>query len=130
MTVTSLIRVRSSSLRSRAVVVSAVHRRGRSRIRRARACRSSVGEGFGATGLELGELAQFALELGERLLEPALERAGDEAVLRLAGVELALRALGFELGALDRELLPVQALVVLALELADRLRRWRAPWPG
>jgi hypothetical protein len=71
---------------------------------------------------ELGELAPFALELSERGLQAGLERAGDKAVLRFAGVELALHTTGFELGVFDREPLAVQALLVLTLELADRLR--------
>src|SRR5919201_2517691 len=42
-------------------------------------------------------------------------------MLGLAGIELALGALGFECGAFDREPLAVEALLVLAFELADRL---------
>ena len=90
----------------------------------------SLGERFGAAGLELGELASFALELRQRGLQPGFERAGDEPVLGLARVELALRAAGFELGPLDREPLAGQALLVLALELADRLRAGAARRPG
>jgi hypothetical protein len=44
-------------------------------------------------------------------------------VLVLAGVELAARPVGLELGALDREPLAGEPLVVLALDLLDRLRR-------
>jgi hypothetical protein len=73
--------------------------------------------------LERGKLAALALDVGERLLEPLLERAGDQAVLGLAGVELAARPLGLELGPLEREPLAVRALFVLALELLDRPRR-------
>jgi len=42
-------------------------------------------------------------------------------VLGLAGVELAPRPLGFELGALERETLAFEALLVLVLELLDGL---------
>ena len=58
--------------------------------------------------------------LGERLLELALQRAGDKTVLGLARVELALRAAGLELRALEREAPAGQARVVLLAELADR----------
>jgi len=47
-----------------------------------------VGERGGAGLLESRELAVLALDRGERVLERALERACDEAVLGLAGVEL------------------------------------------
>ena len=56
-------------------------------------------------------------------LQAPLERAGDEPVLRLARVVLPVRAVGFELGALDRQPLSGEALLVLALELLDRLVR-------
>jgi hypothetical protein len=48
-------------------------------------------------------------------------------VLGLAGVELATRPARLELGALDGQPLAAQALRVLALELADRLRRGARP---
>jgi hypothetical protein len=80
-----------------------------------------------SAALELGELAALALELRQRGLEPGFERAGDESVLGLAGVELAPGAACFKLGALDREPLPGESLVVLALELLDRLRRRSDP---
>ena len=83
--------------------------------------------GCGTRALERGELAALALEQRERLLELALQRARDEPVLRLARVELALGALGLELGALDREALTGQPLLVLVLELADRARGRRDP---
>jgi hypothetical protein len=51
-------------------------------------------------------------------------------VLGLARVELALRAAGFELGPLDRELLTMQPLLVLAFELADRLGAGAHPGRG
>ena len=70
--------------------------------------------------LERGQLPALALDLGERLLEPLLERARDQAVLGLAGVELAAGPVGLELGPLEREPLAAQALRVLALELLDR----------
>ena len=117
-------------MRSRGVVVAALHSRGRSRASRASASPLGGGERLGAARLELGELAAFALELRERLLQPRLERARDEPVLGLARVELALRAAGFELGALDREPLAGQPLVVLALELPDRLRAGADPGRG
>lgn len=82
----------------------------------------SLGERLGAAGLELGELASFALELRQGGLQAGFKRAGDEAVLGFARVELALRAAGLELGPLDREPLAGQAILVLTLELADRLR--------
>ena len=48
------------------------------------------------------------------------KRAGDEPVLGLARVELALGPLGLILGALQREALTGEQLLVLVLELADR----------
>jgi hypothetical protein len=80
------------------------------------------GERLRSAALELGELAALALEILRRGLEPGLQRAGDEPVLGLAGVKLAPRPPGFELRALDREALADESLVVLALELLDRLR--------
>ena len=70
-----------------------------------------------AGALELGELAVLALELGERLLQRVFEGASDEPVLRLARVELPPCAVGLVLGALDREPLPGETLLVLGLEL-------------
>jgi hypothetical protein len=85
------------------------------------------GERLGTVPFELGELAAFVLELLERELVVGLERARDEPILGLAGVELAASAASFELGALDREPLPDQPLVVLLLDLLDRLRRGADP---
>src|SRR6188472_2692926 len=85
---------------------------------------------FRAAAFELGELAALALQRGQRQFEPAFERARHEPVLGLAGVELAPRPLGLELGALDGEPLTVQALVVAALELADRFHRSAQPGRG
>ncbi len=59
----------------------------------------------------------LALELGQRQLERVFEGAADEPVLRLARVELSARAVGLVLGALDREPLPREPLLVLGLEL-------------
>ena len=126
----SLISVRSSSLRSRSVVVSAAHRRGRSRASRASAWRSAAVSGSGRRALELGELAPFALQLRRAPPRGASERAGDEAVLGLARVELALRALGLELGALDREPLAGQALFVLLARARRSPRCAARPRPG
>jgi hypothetical protein len=72
-----------------------------------------------AGAVQLGELPALALDGGERFLQRALERASDEPVLGLARVVLALRAAGFVLGALDRESLAGEALLVLVLKLAD-----------
>ena len=127
---TSVISVRSSSLRSRAR-----RRLGRPQPRQvARDARERLalggGQRFGAAALELGELATFTLELAERRLQARLERARDEPVLGLAGVELAARAVGLELGALDGEPLTGEALVVLALDLARSLAPTRGSRPA
>ena len=79
-----------------------------------------VGQRRRAGLLERGELAALALDGGQRVLERAFEGAGDEAVLGLAGVELAARAVGLELGALEREALAGEPLVVLVMQLAHR----------
>jgi hypothetical protein len=79
-----------------------------------------VGEGCGAGALELGELSALALEVGERLLERAFQCASNEPVLGLAGVVFALGAVGLVLGALEREPLPREPLLVLVFELTDR----------
>ena len=100
-TMTSLTSVRSSSLRSRSVVVGAFHSRGRSRASRASAARSSSVSGAGRACSSAASLPRSRSTRGERVLERAFEGAGDEPVLGLAGVELAARAVGLELGALD-----------------------------
>ena len=64
------------------------------------------------------------------MLVSRLERARDEPVLGLARVELAAGTAGFELGALDREPLPDEPLVVLLLDLLDRLRGGADPGRG
>jgi hypothetical protein len=71
--------------------------------------------------VELGELASLSLLVGQRGLQAGFEGPRDEPVLRFARVELALRTAGLELGALDREPLAVQSLLVLVLELSDGL---------
>ena len=81
----------------------------------------------GAGALELGESAVLALELGERLFQRVFEGASDEPVLRLARVELPARAVGLVLGALDREALAGEPLLVLGLELDDRAGGRRDP---
>ena len=58
------------------------------------------------------------------------KRAGDEPVLRLARVELPLGPLGFIFGALHREALADEQLLVLVLELGDRAGGARSPRPG
>jgi hypothetical protein len=73
--------------------------------------------------LERRELPPITLGLRERLLPGALERAGDEAVLGLAGVVLAAEALGLVLGPLEREPLLGKSLVMFALKLGNRSRR-------
>ena len=122
--------MRSSSLRSRAVVVVGGPEAREVADQPGERSALGIGERLGAAGLELGELASFALELRQRGLEAGFERARDESVLRLARVELALRAAGFELGPLDREPLAGQALLVLALELPDRLGAGADRRPG
>ena len=108
-TTTSPTSVRSSSLRSRSLVVLArPEPRQVAREPRQRAA-LVVGERRRAGVLERGELRALALDAGERLLERAFEGARDEPVLGLAGVELAPRAVGLELGALEREPLPGEA---------------------
>ena len=57
---------------------------------------------------------------GQRVLERALQGAGDKPVLGLARVELPLGALGVIFGALHREALADDQLLVLILELGDR----------
>ena len=87
-------------------------------------------ERLGPAALELGELAPLALELAERGLERRFERAGDEPVLRLARVVLPLRAVGFELGALDRESLAGEPLLVLLARAPRSPVRRRGSRPG
>ena len=129
-TITSLISVRSSSLRSRAVVVSAAQRCGRSRISRVSARRSASVSGSGRRVSSSASLRRSRSSSASAASSAGFERARDEPVLGLARVELALRAAGFELGALDREPLAGQAILVLALELADRLRTRARARPG
>jgi hypothetical protein len=115
-TTISRISVRSSSLRSRSVVVAADQSRGRSRATLASATRSWPGV------LERDQLSALPLDLGERVLKLALQRAGNETVLRLARVELPLSPLSFVFGALECEALTGEQLLMLVLELADRAR--------
>ena len=126
-TTISLISARSSSLRSRSVVVFAAHSFGRSRARRVSASRSAAGERRGSGVLQRSERALLARDGGERVLELALQGPRDEPVLRLARVELALRALRVDLGALQRELLPGEPSVVLLGQLGDRAGARRDP---
>jgi hypothetical protein len=77
--------------------------------------------------LEPRQPAALALDLRGRLLKPRLQCSGDNAVLRLAGIELATRPARLELGALHRQPLAAQALLMLARELADRLGRGADP---
>ena len=127
---TSLTSVRSSSLRSRSVVVGAFHSRGRSRASRASAARSASVIGAGRACSSAVSLPRSRSTVGEGVLERSFEGAGDESVLGLARVELAARAVGFELGALDGEALPGEQLVVLVLQLADRAGGGRDPGRG
>ena len=97
----SAIRVRSSRLRSRALVVAACHSAGRSLTR---ACRSSrCGQRWGGCrgwpqrGLGLGEGGQLGFPAG-------LQGAGDEPVLRFGGVEGPFGAVGVVAGAFDGQL--------------------------
>ena len=98
--VTSTIIARSSRLRSRWAVVSAAHSFGRSRASASRCSR----EGSGARLVLLGELGLGFGELAQLLLPARLEAAGDEPVVRLAGVERALGADRLIPGALDAQL--------------------------
>jgi hypothetical protein len=70
--------------------------------------------------VELGEFASFTLDVGERLLECAFERAGNEPVFGFAGLVLTPRAVGLKLGAFQREVLLVNALVVVGVLGVDR----------
>ena len=121
MTTISLIRVRSSCLRSRSVVVSAAHSRGRSRaIRRPSAWRSASVSGSGRRARARPACRARARAAASASSSLRFEGAGDEPVLGLARVELPLRALGLIFGALHREALAGEQLLVLVLELADR----------
>ena len=103
MTMTSRISVRSSSLRSRSVVVVARPRAAAGRARgAASARRSSSVSGAGRACSSAASLPLLALDVAaSACFERAFQGPGDEPVLGLAGVELAPRALGLELGALD-----------------------------
>ena len=111
---------RSSSLRSRCVVVLAFHSRGRLRATWLSDCALSGRERRRTSSVQGGERALLALDRAEGVLEPAFQGASDEAVLGLAGVELAARAIGLKLRAFEREALALNACVVLIGELADR----------
>jgi hypothetical protein len=63
-----------------------------------------AGERLRALGRDLGDRAFGRADLGEALLPLALQRAGDESVLGLAGVELAVGAVGVDLRALELKL--------------------------
>ena len=126
-TTTSLISVRSSSLRSRSVVVVAAHRRGQ--VAREPGERFTLGcaSAARAGALELGELAPLALELGERLSRARASRV--RATSRFSGSHASnwrSRAVGFELGALDREPLTGEPLVVLGARARRSPRCTRA----
>ena len=101
----------------------------RARAARARARSSSV-SGAGRACSSAASLPRSRSTRGERVLERAFEGARDEPVLGLAGVELAARAVGLELGALEREALAGEPLVVLVLQLARPRRRSRRRRPG
>src|SRR5689334_4852076 len=90
-TMTSSSSVRSSSLRSRAVVVAASHT-----LRKIGAAREQAAPVFGAEcsrsfTFAPGELGFGLLELAQALLPLALEAARDEAVL---GIDSAIAAFG------------------------------------
>ena len=120
---TSLSSARRSCFRSRSVVVGAAHTRGRSPARRRSALRSSSSSGAARRSCSASSARAFALNEREGLFERALKGTGDEAVLGLARVVLALAAGGFELGALERDALQTNALLVVVEEVLDRARR-------
>ena len=82
-----------------------------------------VGERVRALGRDLGQRALGGADLGEALLPFALERAGDEPVLGLAGVELAPGALGVDLRALELQLGRAHPRVVISVGVLDRAER-------
>ena len=122
-TTTSVRIARSSCLRSRSLVVGASNTLRRS----APACRhqaiSSSVSGSGRSGGDLGDGALGAADLGEALFPFALQRAGDEPVLGLAGVELAAGALGVDLRALELQLGRAHPRLVVGVGVLDRAQR-------
>ena len=97
---TSAISARSSRLRSRSAVVVAAHSVGQVAGERL----ELLARGLAAGHDVLGELGLGVFELAELLLPAVLEAAGDQAVVRLAGVERALGADRLIAGALDAQL--------------------------
>jgi len=78
------------------------------------------GERVRARGGDLGHVALGGAGRGQALLPFALECAGDEPVLRFAGVELAASAFGVDLRALELQLGGAHPRQVLAFGVLER----------